>query len=248
MRSQIHVIAHRGASHARPENTLPAFSHAIELGVDFLEFDVRLSSDGQAVIMHDTLVDRTTDGTGAISTMPFSQIRKLDAGTKFNEHYAKTKIPSLEEVLDLARAADVGCDVQIYTSGSDRERLTEQVVNALAERKFDDRTFIAAEEEVVLYARQLDPNRPVCNLSGQRDNHSLELAKAVGSKIVQAFARFVTPQFVAKAHEMGITVNVFYADHVSEMERLVSCGVDGILTNEPEILLRVLGRTAAPAA
>lgn len=246
MAHRVRVIAHRGASHARPENTMPAFTHAIELGADLLEFDVRRTADGHPVIMHDLTVDRTTDGTGAVSSLKLREIRALDAGVRFHERYAGTKVPKLQEVLKVARDADVGLDVQIYATEADREPLTRRVVKTLNDFGFDERAFIAAEEDVVRLVRELDPDRPICNLTGQRDARSLQHCKSMGCSIAQAFARYVTGDLVKRAHEIGITVNVFYADHVSEMKRLIECHVDGILTNEPEILLKLLGRIPAP--
>ena len=245
MADSVRVIAHRGASHARPENTLPAFTHAIELGADLLEFDVRQTADGHAVVMHDPTVDRTTDGTGAVNNLTLDEIRALDAGACFHEQYAGTKVPTLGEVLDLARDAGVGLDVQIYATEDDRAPLTRQVVEALRQYEFDDRAFIAGEEDVIRLVRELDPDRPICNLTGQRDARSLDHCKAMGCTIVQAFARYITSDYVKRAHDVVITVNVFYADHVSEMKRLLECRVDGILTNEPELLLKLLGRGPA---
>ncbi len=242
MSRHINVIAHRGASHARPENTLEAFRHAIELGVDLLEFDVRITADGHPIIMHDPTVDRTTNGTGAVRDLTFAEIRSLDAGAKFGDRHRGLQVPTLDEVLDLARPSGVGLDVQIYAIEETSEDLTRKVVDALQKYEYDERAFIAAEEDVVLFARSLDPDRPICNLSGQRDVGSLQRNVDIGSRIVQAFAKYVNADFVRKAHGMGITVNVFYADHVNEMNRLITAGVDGILTNEPEMLLRVLGR------
>ncbi len=243
--AHMNVIAHRGASHARPENTIPAFEHAIELGVDLLEFDVRLTADGHAVIMHDTSVKRTTDGDAPVGKMTLAEVRELDAGATFNDSYRGTRVPTLDEALEYAGPTGVGLDVQIYATDDSAAPLTRTVVDALQRHGFDDRAFIAGEENVVLLARELDPARPICNLTGQRDEESLDYNHRIGSKIVQAFARYVTPAFVKRAHELDIVVNVFYADHANEMTRLIDCGVDGILTNEPETLLRVLGRGAA---
>src|SRR5208283_5329571 len=99
---QIAVISHRGEHRAHPENTLPAFQAAIDAGADFFELDVRTTSDGRLVLMHDARVDRTTNGSGAVREMTFHQIRALDAGAKFSPQFAGTKAPSLEEALALA--------------------------------------------------------------------------------------------------------------------------------------------------
>ena len=99
---QVAVISHRGEHLAHPENTLPAFQAAIDAGADFFELDVRTTSDGRLVLMHDSKVDRTTNGTGQVRAMTFDQIRALDAGVKFGRQFAGTKVPSLDEALYLA--------------------------------------------------------------------------------------------------------------------------------------------------
>src|SRR5580700_9322409 len=96
------VIAHRGEHRAHPENTLPAFQAAIDGGADFFELDVRTTSDGRLVLMHDRTVDRTTNGTGRVREMTFDQIRALDAGAKFGPQFAGTAVPTFAEALNLA--------------------------------------------------------------------------------------------------------------------------------------------------
>jgi glycerophosphoryl diester phosphodiesterase len=239
----VRVIAHRGASHARPENTLVAFEHAIELGVDLIEYDVRLTHDGQTVIMHDKTVDRTTSGEGAVSDLTLEQILSFDASVG-HEGYAGTRVPTLDEVCTLVAPTTVGMNVQIYADDDDRGSLTMAVTNALQRHGFDNRTFIASDEKTVLMARRLDPARPICNLDGQgrREIESLDTWAEQGIHIAQPYNNVITPEYVAKAHELGIVCNVFYADDVDGMNYLIECGVDGILTNEPELLLQVLGR------
>ena len=100
--AQIMVISHRGEHLAHPENTLPAFQAAIDAHADFFELDVRTTSDGQLVLMHDGTVDRTTNGHGAVAQMTFEQIRALDAGVKMGSQFAGTKVPTFEEALNLA--------------------------------------------------------------------------------------------------------------------------------------------------
>lgn len=100
--AQIMVISHRGEHLAHPENTIPAFQAAIDAKADFFELDVRTTSDGQLVLMHDKTVDRTTNGHGAVSQMTFEQIRALDAGVKMGPQFAGTKVPTFEEALKLA--------------------------------------------------------------------------------------------------------------------------------------------------
>ncbi len=100
--AQITVISHRGEHLAHPENTLAAFQAAIDAGADFFELDVRTTSDGRLVLMHDRTVDRTTNGKGLVREMTFEQIRALDAGAKFGPQFAGTAVPTFDEALNLA--------------------------------------------------------------------------------------------------------------------------------------------------
>src|ERR1700685_3754676 len=97
------AISHRGEHLERPENTIPAFQEAIRVGADFIEVDVRTTSDGKLVLSHDATVDRCTDGKGPVSYMTFEQVEALDAGIKKAPEYAGTKIPTFAQALDLAR-------------------------------------------------------------------------------------------------------------------------------------------------
>ncbi len=94
---KIVVISHRGEHLHHPENTMPAFQAAIDAGADYFELDVRTTSDGKFVIMHDNTLDRTTNGTGEVHKHTFDEIRALDAGAKFAPAFAGTKVPTLDE-------------------------------------------------------------------------------------------------------------------------------------------------------
>ena len=178
MSRYVNVIAHRGASAARPENTIPAFQHAIDLGADFIEFDVLLTADEQPVVIHDSKVDRTTDGSGAVAELSLAYVRSLDAGDG-------AKIPLLEEVLSVAKDGGIGLNVQLKANDANREELTRLSVEMLRDMGFDERAFIASDEKTVLLAREIDPKRPICNLSGQREADSLPHQAEIGSYISQ---------------------------------------------------------------
>ena len=107
------LIGHRGARFEAPENTLAGFRHAIELGLSAVEFDVRVTRDNELVVIHDATVDRTTDGTGEVSSFSLAELRELDARAEFSDWPEVCQIPTLSEVLDVveghhARACDDG--------------------------------------------------------------------------------------------------------------------------------------------
>ncbi len=105
------IVAHRGASAVAPENTMSAFLRAIEAGADAIEFDVQASSDGQLVVIHDSTIDRTTDGTGAVFETDGATIAGLDAGSWFSPDHAGERVPTLADVLDLD---DLGFELELY--------------------------------------------------------------------------------------------------------------------------------------
>ncbi|TPE61556.1 hypothetical protein FJQ54_08165 [Sandaracinobacter neustonicus] len=125
----VELVAHRGRSPDRPENTLAAFRQAIALGVDIIEIDLRMTADGEIVILHDPTVDRTTDGTGDVSTLTLDQVKALDAGGRFDARFAGERIPTYEEVLDLVTGTRVKLllDIKFQNAGNIEQvvRLTE---------------------------------------------------------------------------------------------------------------------------
>lgn len=123
---KVMVIAHRGEHLKHPENTLPAFQAAIDAGADYFELDVRTTKDGKFVLMHDSKVDRTTNGTGEVHDLTFDQIRALDAGVKFSPAFAGTKVPTLDEALELAHGK---INVYVDTKYADPQQLVDTIVS-----------------------------------------------------------------------------------------------------------------------
>jgi len=116
----IDVIAHRGASAYAPENTLPAFEKAVELGADWFELDCTLSKDGAIIVIHDDSVDRTTGTVGAVRDLTLAELKALDAGSWYGPDFAGEPLPTLEEALDLARGR-IGVYVEIKNSDDDTQ-------------------------------------------------------------------------------------------------------------------------------
>ena len=122
------TIAHRGASAFYPENTLRAFIAAAELGADMCEFDVRMTRDGEVVVIHDATVNRTTDGRGRVAAMSAAAIKRLDAGVRFGAEFRDERIPTLAEVAESAQSADdarCGMDVELKDARSRDARMRD---------------------------------------------------------------------------------------------------------------------------
>ena len=110
------IVAHRGLAPGVPENTMAAFRKALSLGVDLIEIDIRFTKDGQAVIMHDRSVNRTTNGNGYVRNLTLSQVKRLDAGSWFSENFSGERVPSFEEVLALVSGSRTGLLLDIKES------------------------------------------------------------------------------------------------------------------------------------
>lgn len=131
----IFVAAHRGLSESYPENTIEAFSAAIEAGVDQIETDVRISKDGELVLMHDETVDRTTNGTGAVCDMTLEELKALDAGIKKGKSFSGAKIPTFKEFLELVKdLPKITIDIELKEYPTEgREDLSHSVCDRVLE-------------------------------------------------------------------------------------------------------------------
>ena len=237
-------VAHRGASGNYPENTLRAFQMALEIGVDEIEFDLRMTRDGHLVVMHDATVDRTTDGTGAIGELTLTEIRALDAGKVFGERFRGERVPTWEEALDLVQGK-VKLNVHLKEGGNpdgEYERKVAKVLRAF--RMVGDSVMACKDENVGLFA-EIDP-RIACRIfpNNRSPDDYIRSSVEMGLRTMQPGRDMTTPEFVQKAHESGLGVHVFYADTPEDMRTYIGMGVDGILTNYPEQLKRLFDESA----
>lgn len=232
---KVAVVAHRGASGTFPENTARAFREAICLGVEMIEFDVRMSADGQLIVIHDETVDRTSNGSGRVAEMTLAEIETLDAGGWFAAEFAGERFLTLSQTLELM-PPEMRLNVHVKASEVDREQLISKVVEELVRRERLGTAFVASDQASLILARQLEPRLEICNLSVNPPEDYVRRSQAIGCRILQPGNAMTTAELVAEAHRFGMEVNPFYADDEQEMRRLIDCGVDGILTNFPQRL------------
>jgi glycerophosphoryl diester phosphodiesterase len=241
------VYAHRGGAGLAPENTLAAFDAGLAAGADGIELDVRLSLDGVPVAMHDPTLDRTTDGTGPVEALTSGELARLDAGYHFaldGAHPFRGRgvgVPSLRTVLD--RYRDAALLVELKSSDP---QLASAVVDAIHGAGAAGRVTVGSFQKGALDAvRALDPALPTgADMDDVRGGLAAEPGGGVAVK--PAFAifqvpefyagtRVVTPEFVARAHEAGLAVMVWTVNQESDMRRLLDWGVDGLITDRPDV-------------
>jgi glycerophosphoryl diester phosphodiesterase len=232
---RIVVIAHRGEHRAHPENTLPAFQAAIDAGADFFELDVRTTSDGRLVLMHDAKVDRTTNGSGAVRELTFDQIRALDAGAKFSPQFAGTKVPSFEEALALARGK-----IGVYVDSKDIA--PADLTAALAKANMLNPVVIYGGAGFLKKVQALSPSLKV--MPEAYSAITLEKLLADLKLNVAAFdAGDFKDEAIAVAKRAGVQIYVDRlgpADHAAAWQDAVDRGAAGIQTDRPGELVEYL--------
>jgi glycerophosphoryl diester phosphodiesterase len=228
------VIAHRGASSAAPENTLVAQEIARRAGADWIENDVQPSSDGVPFILHDSTVDRTTDGTGAIRGMTSAQLKALDAGSWFAPHYTGVRMPTLAE--QLADLRTRGGNLLLEIKGAHTRDQVAKIVQVIREQQMTGRVFIQSFDVASLqYSHELAPELPIGLLRSTLDADPVALA---GQLYLTAHnpagsALLARPALVADLHQAGVAVMAWTIDSAAQWRSLDQLGVDGIITNRP---------------
>lgn len=254
---QLLAIAHRGGAGLWPENTLFAFRNAVRIGADALEFDVHATSDGELVVIHDATVDRTTDGSGRVDEMTWDALRELDAGFQWTTDDGESfpfrgmglRVPSLAEILNAL--PDTRMIIELKdVSETARARFSEAIANS----PYPERKVIASfQSETILYIRDNNPGIATSSTAGEvlrfwvMNSLGLGFAFVPGGETMQVPPRFqdltlVSTRFVSGAHRHNVDVYVWTINEEADMKRHVDHGVDGIMTDHPDRLLRVLER------
>jgi glycerophosphoryl diester phosphodiesterase len=251
------VIAHRGDSAHFPENTLPSFDHALELGVDAIEFDLRVSRDGEVVIIHDETVDRTTNGSGPVASFSLAELKALDAGARFSRDDGQTfpfrgqglTIPTFDEMLSRYRSIPLLIEVKLSEAAPGALTLLEHH-EAMRRVVLDSTDF-----------RAIEPFRGTSITTGAslRDIVAILPGTMIGLPLGQVpYRAFCIPlwyngipvparRLARTARKAGIPTHVWTVNDASVAEELWRSGINGIISDDPGTMLDVR-RRISPAS
>jgi glycerophosphoryl diester phosphodiesterase len=236
--NDIIVVGHRGWREAYPENTAAGFEAAIGVGADVLECDVHMTADGDIAVIHDDTVDRTTDGTGAVKDMTMRELKDLDAGRWFDERFAGERIPSLGELVEIARGR-AGLSVEVK---DERRELIDLLAGKLA--GFDGRLVVHGfDEGFIADFKKAQPAYRTGLLVANAEPESGELARSLGCDAIHPGWWKMNQALIARYRDLRLEIMVWTAKNRDECRRLVDLGPDAIGTDCPDVLLEVLGRT-----
>ncbi len=244
-------IAHRGASGLAPENTLAAFEKAIEIGVDRIEMDLRQTIDGEVVILHDKTIMRTTNGWGGVRKLSFKRLRRYSAGSWFHVDFSAEKVPTLRETLELVNGRTTLL-LEIKEGSPYHPNIERNIIKIINEYDAHDWCIVQSFNDGVLKNFRELPNLhsdvqklfaafiPVAPFYGGSRFSYKRLGRYDFAQEVNINYKYVSPLVVRKVHQMGKKVNVWTVNEPQNLQKYVEMGVDGIITNYPDRLKKIL--------
>jgi glycerophosphoryl diester phosphodiesterase len=239
------LFAHRGDLVHAPENTLPAFQQALQNGADGVELDAKLTADGHVIVIHDSTVDRTTDGKGRVASLSLNAIRKLDAGKWFNEKFAGTKVPLLEEVFEVV-GKDKMINIELKNYAISGDGLVVKVCELIKRHNNHDQIlFSSFFPSTLKIAAQTLPEIPrgLLAMSGLLGLWARSFGFMFGDyQALHPHVSSTSREQVLRAHRLKRRVHVWTVNNPEEINRLKEWGVDGIITDDPQTAVRALGR------
>jgi glycerophosphoryl diester phosphodiesterase len=242
------ILGHRGAKTCAPENTIASFNFALDQGADGVELDARLSSDGHIVVLHDGMLDRTTNGHGKLADFSLAELRELDAGSSFSEKFRGEKIPTLDEVFQvLGKRAIINVELKNYFTPFDG--LVEKVCELIRRHGMQKNIIFSSFLPISLnQAAALLPevSRSLLTLKGWRGVWGRSFGFNFGNyDALHPFLADVTIQQVQRVHRLNRKINVWTVNSEEDMRRLIGWGVDGLITDDPLLAVRVTKESPA---
>ncbi|MDZ4771100.1 MAG: glycerophosphodiester phosphodiesterase family protein [Chloroflexota bacterium] len=235
------IFGHRGAKAYAPMNTLPAFELAAAQGAHGIELDVHRSKDGYPVIVHDFVVDATSDGVGAVVDMTLAELKALDAGAWFDPRFAGTRIPTLDEVFETV-GARLFVNVEIKSESVDTDGVEQVVADCIARHNMDARVIVSSFNPLTLRRfRALLPDVPIGFL--YYSDSPAEVWDVIADVPYEAYHPYfaeITPDMVAEHVRLGRVINTWTVNDPAQAVALHDMGVRGIITDAPDVILNAL--------
>ncbi|MGQ0542746.1 MAG: glycerophosphodiester phosphodiesterase [Blastocatellia bacterium] len=250
---KLRIIAHRGASALAPENTLAAFQRAVDDKADGIEFDVRLARDGEAVVFHDSTLDRTARREGKVSDFTSAELRKIDVGTWFNDSnrkmadrsYSKQNVSTLAEVLDFLKEFEGIIYIELKCKDAEVEQLSSAVAKAITNSPLLPRIIVKSFKLAVLpQIKALVPGVRTAALFApkimailRKEKYLVKIAEEFGADEISLHYSLATRKLMKKAGSRGLPVAIWTADSPRWLGRAIKLGLKAIITNDPARLI-----------
>ncbi|WP_186578287.1 glycerophosphodiester phosphodiesterase [Aquibacillus kalidii] len=232
------IFAHRGASKLAPENTMPAFDLAYQMGADGIETDVQLTKDHVPVLIHDENVRRTTDGTGFVQDYTLEELQKLDAGSWFSEHYAGTTIISLDQFLSWIKDKNLKINIELKNNVIDYKNLEKIVYDLLKKYDVLTRTVISTfNAESVKRLEGIDKDLTTAFLTSSKIKDLVGYSKNLGATGLHIRYRLLNRSIVRNAHSNNMYVATYTVNRPTQIMRCFKLGCHAIFTDVPHVAI-----------
>jgi len=233
------IIAHRGAPLLAPENTLPSIRAAVAKGAKWVEIDVKLTKDLQAVILHDDKVDRTTNGTGFLAAMNFDDVRRLDARATFGEEFAGIQIPTFQELIETVLELDVGLQVELKPTPGDDVDTAEIAIRVLKEMwpRNRERLFLTSFSiQSIHAAARLLPDVPRAFAVVVPPRNPTALLDETKCQVLHLLQDVLTEEAQKIMADSGVEYAVAVVNDRNKADQLLKAGAQTISTDIPDLL------------
>ncbi|WP_284140327.1 MULTISPECIES: glycerophosphodiester phosphodiesterase family protein [unclassified Virgibacillus] len=229
------IIAHRGASRIAPENTMPAFELAYDMGAEGIEVDVQLTKDNVPVLIHDENVKRTTNGRGFIKDMTWDTVTSLDAGAWFSRTYTGTQIVSLEEFLRWAKNKQLTLNIELKNNKIDYKHIENIVYEMLAHYQLlANSTISTFNPNSVERMKQFQHKVGVALLASRKCGNLVKTAASIGANALHVKYRLLNQNLVKACHAKGMPLRVYTINSTRRMHAAFKAEADGIFTDVPD--------------
>jgi len=233
--------AHRGASGYFPENTMLSFRKAIELGATGIETDVQMTSDGVLVLIHDEKVNRTTNGMGLVKDFTYDELNKLDAGSWYNKKYDSEKIPTAKQLIILAKSNNILLNLEIKNGEVTYPGIEEKLIEMLYQYKYEDKVILSSFNHYSMVHCKDISKEIKTGLLYMAGLYQPEIyCKHTGADALHPYFNSLNKEIIDNAKKEGLLVNPFTVNDEACMKSLITAGVDGLITNYPDKLKKVL--------
>lgn len=236
------IFAHRGASAYAPENTLAAFSLALEQGAPAIEFDVKLSADGEVVVIHDQTVNRTTDGSGNVAQLPLSALRELDAGGWFGDGFRGEKIPTLHEVF-AAFGENLLMNIELTNYTTPFDALIPKVADIVKRYGVQHRVWFSSfYPHNLMHIARLLPEVPRAQLlwPGSAGWWQRLWGRAINVQAEHPWKDDINIESIESAHRHIRRIHAWTVNAPEDMRHLKTIGIDGFFTDDPVRALEIV--------
>lgn len=234
-------FAHRGASGYYPENTMIAFEWAYKMGADGIETDVQMTKDGVLILFHDEMVNRTTDGVGFIKDYTYNELNKLDAGKWFSNEFIGIKIPSVEEVLSYFKNKETVINFEIKNSVIDYKGIEEKLIDVIVNYNMENRVILSSFNHVsMVKCKKINKNIKTALLVEEKLYCPENYVKTALADGIHPHYYSINKETIRNIKKEGLFINTYTVNDANYMRYFIQGGVDGIITNYPDKLKKVI--------